>query len=50
MTFFGALVHAGSGYVSYREIADRLTYVVGLILGEDRADPERTNDTDLENK
>ena len=33
MTYFGALVHAGSGYVSYREIADRLTYVVGLILG-----------------
>jgi hypothetical protein len=36
MTYFGALVHAGSGYVSYREIADRLTYVVGLILREDR--------------
>ena len=36
MTYFGALVHAGSGYVSYREIADRLTYVVGLILEEDR--------------
>jgi AcrR family transcriptional regulator len=35
MTYFGALVHAGSGYVSYREIADRLTYVVGLILGEE---------------
>jgi AcrR family transcriptional regulator len=34
MTYFGALVHAGSGYVSYREIADRLTYVVGLILGD----------------
>ena len=33
MTYFGALVHAGSGYVSYREIADRLTYVVGLIFG-----------------
>jgi AcrR family transcriptional regulator len=36
MTYFGALVHAGSGYVSYRDIADRLTYVVGLILGEDK--------------
>jgi AcrR family transcriptional regulator len=36
MTYFGALVHAGSGYVSYREIADRLTYVVGLVLGEDK--------------
>ena len=34
MMYFGALVHAGSGYVSYREIADRLTYVVGLVLGE----------------
>ena len=34
MTYFGALVHAGSGYISYREIADRLTYVVGLILGD----------------
>ena len=36
MTYFGALVHAGSGYVSYREIADRLTYLVGLILGEEQ--------------
>jgi AcrR family transcriptional regulator len=34
MTYFGALVHAGSGYVSYREIADRLSYVVRLVLGE----------------
>ena len=42
MTYFGALVHAGSGYVSYREIADRLTYVVGLILGEDRWRPPVT--------
>ena len=36
MTYFGALVHAGSGAVTYHQIADRLTYVVGLILGEDR--------------
>jgi AcrR family transcriptional regulator len=36
MTYFGALVHAGSGVVTYRQIADRLSYVVGLILGEDR--------------
>ena len=36
MTYFGALVHAGSGAVTYHEIADRLRYVVGLILGEDR--------------
>jgi len=36
MTFFGALVNAGSGAFTYHQIADRLTYVVGLILGEDR--------------
>ncbi|BBY81813.1 TetR family transcriptional regulator [Mycolicibacterium pulveris] len=35
MTFFGALVNAGSGAFTYRQIADRLSYVVGLILGED---------------
>lgn len=34
MTFFGALVQAGSGVISYHQIADRLTYVVHLILGE----------------
>jgi AcrR family transcriptional regulator len=32
MAFFGALVQAGSGQFTYREIADRLTFVVGLIL------------------
>lgn len=36
MSYFGALVHAGSGVLSYRQIADRLGYVVGLILNEDR--------------
>lgn len=36
MTFFGALVNAGSGAFTYHQIADRLTYVVGLLLGEDR--------------
>ena len=36
MTYFGALVNAGSGAFTYRQIADRLTYVVGLILGDDR--------------
>lgn len=39
MTFFGALVNAGSGAFTYHQIADRLAYVVGLILpsdGEDR--------------
>lgn len=33
MSYFGALVHAGSGVLTYRQIADRLGYVVGLILG-----------------
>lgn len=37
MTYFGALVHAGSGALSYRKIADRLEYAVGLILGGDDA-------------
>jgi AcrR family transcriptional regulator len=32
MAFFGALVQAGSGEFTYHEIADRLTYVVRLIL------------------
>ncbi|WP_231983296.1 TetR/AcrR family transcriptional regulator [Mycobacterium sp. 852002-51961_SCH5331710] len=36
MTFFGALVNAGSGVFTYHQIADRLSYVVGLILGEDQ--------------
>ena len=43
MTFFGALVNAASGAYTYHQIADRLGYVVGLILplpgrdlGEDR--------------
>jgi hypothetical protein len=36
MTYFGALVQAGSGAFTYHQIADRLTYVVGLILGEDQ--------------
>ena len=36
MAFFGALVNAGSGAFTYHEIADRLTYVVGLILTDDR--------------
>lgn len=32
MSYFGALVQAGSGAFSYRQIADRLGYVVGLVL------------------
>ena len=32
MAFFGALVQAGSGDFTYHQIADRLAYVVGLIL------------------
>ncbi|OBF56250.1 TetR family transcriptional regulator [Mycobacterium sp. 852002-50816_SCH5313054-b] len=33
MAFFGALVQAASGQLTYREIADRLVDVAGLILG-----------------
>jgi hypothetical protein len=33
MTFFGALVNAASGVYTYHQIADRLGYVVGLLLG-----------------
>jgi hypothetical protein len=36
MTYFGALVHAAGGAVTYHQIADRLSYVVGLILGDDQ--------------
>ncbi|WP_099020592.1 TetR/AcrR family transcriptional regulator [Mycolicibacterium palauense] len=36
MAFFGALVQAGSGAFTYHQIADRLTYVVHLILSPDR--------------
>ena len=36
MTFFGALVNAASGVFTYHQIADRLTYVVGLIVGDER--------------
>jgi AcrR family transcriptional regulator len=34
MMFFGALVQAGSGVVSYRQITDRMAYAVGIILGD----------------
>jgi len=33
MSYFGALVQAGSGAFTYRQIADRLGYVASLILG-----------------
>ncbi|MGV1088138.1 MAG: TetR/AcrR family transcriptional regulator [Mycobacterium sp.] len=33
MSYFGALVQAGSGAFTYRQIADRLGYVAGLVLG-----------------
>ena len=36
MTFFGALVQAGSGYFTYHQIADRLAYAVSMILGENQ--------------
>jgi AcrR family transcriptional regulator len=35
MSYFGALVQAGSGAFSYRQIADRLGYVAALMLGVD---------------
>jgi AcrR family transcriptional regulator len=38
MTFFGALVNAASGAFTYHQIADRLAYVVGLVLPGDRKD------------
>lgn len=34
MSYFGALVQAGSGAFTYRQIADRLGYVAGLVLGD----------------
>lgn len=34
MTFFGALMHAGSGTFTYHQIADKLTFIVDLMLGE----------------
>ena len=39
MTFFGALVNAASGAYTYHQIADRLGYVVGLILPPPGEDP-----------
>ena len=35
VSYFGALVHAASGVFSYRQIAERLSHLVGLILGDD---------------
>jgi AcrR family transcriptional regulator len=36
MTYFGALVNAGSCVFTYHQIADHLSYVVGLVLGGDK--------------
>lgn len=45
MSFFGALVQAGSGEFTYREIADRLAYVVRLILtGAGETSQEKTTE------
>lgn len=38
MAFFGALVNAASGAFTYHQIADRLGYVVGMILNQPGAD------------
>ena len=35
MTYYGALVHAGSGTLTYHQVADRMAYVVGLILRDE---------------
>jgi AcrR family transcriptional regulator len=35
MTYVGALVHAGTGALSYHQVADRLTYVASIIIGEE---------------
>ncbi|WP_369736824.1 TetR family transcriptional regulator [Mycobacterium servetii] len=43
MSFFGALVQAGSGEFTYREIADRLAYVVKLILTGAAETSQETN-------
>jgi AcrR family transcriptional regulator len=47
MTFFGALVQAGSGAFAYRQITDRLSFVVALILsGNDAVERrDRPGDT-----
>ena len=37
MGYFGALVQAGSGAFTYRQIADRLAYVVSLIIDGDNS-------------
>ena len=42
MAFFGALVQAASGQFTYHQIADRLGYVVGLILPSDDDAGRRT--------
>jgi hypothetical protein len=39
MAFFGALVNAASPAFTYHQIADRLAYVVGLVLPGDQKDP-----------
>ncbi|WP_299558184.1 TetR/AcrR family transcriptional regulator [uncultured Mycolicibacterium sp.] len=43
MTYFGAMAQAGSGVWTYHQIADRLGYVVGLIVGEEP--PSAENDS-----
>ena len=40
MTYYGALVHAGTGTMSYRQVADRIGYVAELILRENVGENE----------
>lgn len=35
MTYYGALVHAGSGTLTYQQVTERISYVVDLLLGQE---------------
>ncbi len=35
MTYYGALVHAGSGTLTYLQVADRIEYIVGLLVEDE---------------
>jgi len=35
MTYFGALVHAGSGTLTYQQVIERISYVVDLLLEDE---------------
>jgi len=35
MTYYGALVHAGSGTLTYQQVTERISYTVTLLLGDE---------------